>query len=125
MKVRILLCTFAFSIASLALALDPAKSVPSSFHGKWSEKIDDCKQQESEGDLTLSSNKMAFYASGGSVKKVFVNNPLDIIVVANLSGEGETWLSNIHLRLSHDKTSLVDISYKEPFIRYRCLGHSP
>ena len=124
MKVQPILFTLAFAISSSALAVEPVKSIPSSFQGTWNTKIANCKTHEGDGNLTLSSNEVAFYESDGLVKKVFVNSPLDIIVVAELSGEGDTWLSNIHLRLSPDKTSLIDVSNEKPLVRYRCPGHS-
>jgi hypothetical protein len=58
------------------------------------------------------------------VKKVIVNGPLDIVIVAEISGEGDTWQSDIHLRLSPDKNSLTDVSNERPLVRYRCPGPS-
>lgn len=124
MKIYPFLLSLAFAISNPALAVEQVKSIPSSFHGTWNTKIDDCKTHKGDGSLTLSNNKVTFYESDGTVKKVIVNNPLDIIVVTELSGEGYTWQSNVHLRLSADKTSLTDVSNDKRLVRYRCSGNA-
>lgn len=119
MNVKAILTTLLFSMSSLALAVDSVRTIPPAFHGKWSEKIEDCTQ-DGEGNLTVSRKALAGYENYGTVKKVTVNGPLDIVVFAKNAGEGETWESTRRFRLSPDKKLLMDITYKEPNVLLRC-----
>lgn len=120
MKLNPIFFMLAFAISCRVDAVETVKSVPSAFHGTWNTKTEYCKTHKGDGNLKLSSNEVEFYESAGSVQNVTVNSPLDIIVAVELSGEGDTWLSNVHFRLSADNTSLVDISNDQPVVRLRC-----
>lgn len=41
-------------------------------------------------------------------------------LIAELSGEGERWLSLAHFRLSDDQKTLTDLTRDPETVRYRC-----
>jgi len=52
---------------------------------------------------------------------VVTNGPREIMLIAELSGEGETWLGNSHFTLSADGNALPAVDHTgKPFVRYRC-----
>ena len=64
-------------------------------------------------------------ASIGPVRAVIIEDALQAVVIAHLRGEGETWLSHPHFRLSDDMNTLTDVLEQGNVIRHRCPGKSP
>jgi len=97
-----------------------ASSVRRPFRGEWDTAPAACESGESDGHLSLSATRIAFYESIGPVTSVRLQGPLDIVVDAQMSGEGETWLAHYHFRLSRDKRSLSLLDEGQPVVYQRC-----
>ncbi len=104
-----------------ATAADQQQTIPARFQGKWDFNLESCGSRVSEGRLVIHADRIQFYESGGSVEKVVTHDNFDLELTIELSGEGETWISERYFRLSDDQESLTDITNGNPgFVRYRC-----
>ena len=104
-----------------ATAADQQQTIPTRFQGKWDFNLESCSSRVSEGRLVIGANRIQFYESGGSVRDVVTRGNFDLELSIELSGEGETWISDQYFRLSDDRKSLTDITRGNPgFVRYRC-----
>jgi hypothetical protein len=105
-----------------ATAAAQQQTIPAQFQGKWDLDLESCNSPvRPEGRLDISADRVRFYESGGSVRSVVTHSNSDIELSIELSGEGETWISDTYFRLSDDQKSLTDITNGEPgFVRYRC-----
>jgi len=101
-------------------AVGRVASVPRQFTGEWDTVLAACESREGDGHLTLSATQVWFYESIGPVQSVRVLGPLDIVVDAQMSGEGERWLAHYHFRLSRDKRSLRLLDEGQPVVHHRC-----
>jgi hypothetical protein len=93
-------------VTSGAVAAERVTKVPQAFLGRW------CNA-DSESLLEIKSNEISFYESQGPIKAVVARGNSEIALIAELSGEGEAWLSN-------DKKQLIDPTTKPPYVRRRC-----
>jgi hypothetical protein len=118
-----------FALAILAggdaVAVQQVSEVPSGFHGYWEPDINLCGTARGDGRLTVSQNELHFHESIGPVKAVLIESPRDAIVIAQLRGEGESWLAQHHFRLSEDLNTLTLVLERGNVIRHRCPGKSP
>lgn len=87
--------------------------VPDAFAGKW------CGG-DLETRLEIKSNSIAFYESKGPIKTITLNGDNEMVLVAQLSGEGEKWMHTAKFRLSKDGKQLIDADTKPPLVRRRC-----
>lgn len=102
-------------------AEDQQQTIPEPFRGKWDFNLESCSSRGSEGRLIISAGRVEFYESIGSVRSVVTHGNSDLELTMELSGEGETWISNYYFRLSDDQKSLTDLTNGNPgFVRYRC-----
>ena len=115
------------SLLALVLASVPAaaaelhKAVPARFLGEWNSEVEHCGTGLNDSRLRISTNRIRFYESGGPIRAVVTQGEFDLAVIAELSGEGQVWLSYRHFRLSADHTYLIDVTDDETgMIRYRC-----
>jgi hypothetical protein len=96
-------------------------AIPRPFTGEWNAVLASCEGREGDGHVTVSTTQLSFYESSGAVSAVRVLGPLDIVVDAEMAGEGETWLDHLHFRLSSDKRSLTVLGMgAQPWVLYRC-----
>ena len=100
-------------IAVSAVAAERVAKVPQEFVGRW------CNAA-SESLLEIKGNEISFYESQGPIKAIVVNGESEIALIAELSGEGETWLATAQFELSKDKKQLIDPTTKPPYVRRRC-----
>jgi hypothetical protein len=113
-----LLCLFASCQIG---AVGRVASIPRPFTGEWNAVLASCEGREGDGHVTLSAAQLSFYESVGSVSSVRVLGPLDIVVDAEMAGEGQTWLDHLHFRLSSDKRSLTVLGMgPQPWVLHRC-----
>ncbi len=97
------------------------QTVPERFRGEWNSERADCGVRENDSTLTISANQMDLYESSGPVLGVFSNDPREVLIVANISGEGETSISTFRFSVSADGNRLTYFNEVEPpFERYRC-----
>ena len=116
-------------VLAIALAAPlPASSngdvdVPARFVGNWAGSRASCGSDADDLVLRLTSRHITYWESGGPIRAVIVRGD-EIALIAELSGEGETWLSAIKFELSPDGRMLVDrISMPgKEVVRYRCSG---
>lgn len=109
-------------VALPALASDVLTTIPAQFLGTWTSSLEKCGSYGDDSMLRLESEHISYWESSGSVKTVVVRENNEIAMIAELSGEGETWLGTLQLKLSPDGSSLID-EYTVPgeqIVRYRC-----
>ncbi len=105
----------------IATAAPQQQTIPAQFRGKWDWDLESCSSRASEGKLIISADRVEFYESEGSVRSVVAHGNSDLELSIELSGEGETWISDKYFRLSDDQKSLTDLTNGKPgFVRYRC-----
>jgi len=112
-----LLCLFASGRIESA---DRVAAIPRLFTGEWNAVLASCEGREGDGHVTLSARQLSFYENAGSVSSVRILGPLDIVVDAEMAGEGQTWLDHLHFRLSSDKHSLTLLGMGQPWLLHRC-----
>ncbi len=114
------LALFMLFCACAATAAERQDVVPSPFQGEWNANLEHCGTDLNDSPLKLSVDRIRFYESGGPIRAVVTQGELEVALIAELSGEGETWLSYWHFRLSADHTDLTDVTDDSEFVRYRC-----
>jgi hypothetical protein len=116
-------------LLALALATQaPATSdsdvtVPARFVGNWAGGPAFCGSDADDLVLRLTSRHISYWESAGEIRAAVVRGD-EIALIAELSGEGKTWLSAIKFELSPDGRMLIDrvsVPGKE-VVRYRCSG---
>ncbi|WP_299405930.1 hypothetical protein [Acaryochloris sp. IP29b_bin.148] len=70
--------------------------------------------------LEIAPQKIQFYESQGPVQEVVSDGQTTLKVKVELSGEGETWLSEREFQLSEDQNTLTAIDGDNTLVRYRC-----
>ncbi len=112
----------AIALATPAPVLsDGAAAVPERFVGTWSGSPTSCDSDADDLVLRLSSHHISYWESDGPIRAVVVRGN-EIALIAELSGEGETWLNTAMFKLSQNGRTLTDnisIPGKE-VVRYRC-----
>jgi hypothetical protein len=114
--ITILILFFSATVASA----ESHKVVPNQFIGEWHANLKYCGTDLSDSRLIISPNKIRFFESVGPVLAVVTQGKSTVIIVMELSGEGETWLSSKHFSLSADQSTLTDTTDDLNFVRYRC-----
>jgi len=108
-------------LSSPTIAADVVKQVPGQFLGEWNSNLKDCGKHSDDSTLEIHPTSITLYESGGPLKAIVVNGKFEIAMIAELSGEGETWLTTLQFQLSADKKKLT--ATKVPgteVVRYRC-----
>ena len=100
-------------VAGGAVAAERVARVPQAFQGRW------CNAA-TESLLEIKGDEISYYESQGPIKAVVKNGDGEIALIAELSGEGETWLATAQFELSKDKKQLIDPTTKPPYVRRRC-----
>ena len=69
----------------------------------------------------ISAHRITFSESGGLIRAVVTRGKFELALIAEPSGEGETWLSYSYFRLARDHASITSVNDGEPgLVRYRC-----
>lgn len=98
----------------------PYQEVPQAFQGVWQADLEQCGSQVSETRLEISPKQIQFYESQGPIQEVVSDGQTTLKVKVELSGEGETWLTEREFQLSDDQNTLTAIGGDTPLVRYRC-----
>jgi len=114
-------------VLALALAVSvPASSasdvtVPTRFVGNWAGSPESCGSDADDLVLRLAPRHISYWESAGPIRAAVVRGD-EIALIAELSGEGETWLSAIKFELSPDGRMLIDRASVpgNEVVRYRC-----
>jgi len=102
--------------------------IPDSFRGKWSLGDGSCKQEISDGYLTISADGLQYWESQGRPILIQKASPKLILVSLDMSGEGETWKSLSAFNLI-DENSMTrqdaDFDQLVPYKRCKNRGGKP
>jgi hypothetical protein len=115
-----LLSLFMALCAGAAIAAQRQEAVPAPFVGEWVADLKRCGTDRDDSRLRLDADRIRFHESGGPIKAVVTRGELELALIAEMSGEGETWLACHRFRLSADRERLIDATGEAEFARYRC-----
>ncbi len=88
--------------------------VPDQFLGTWAANAAHCATKSTESKLVISDKQIAFYESHGPILSVVSDGALELALILELSGEGQTWVETKQFRLSEDRRTLTDVTCKPP-----------
>ena len=108
-----------FCAAVPVLGADLLVRVPVQFQGRWDANVHLCGRG-GDSQLEIRANEISFFESAGPIKAIVAQGTNDLALIAELSGEGQTYLSARHFQLSEDEQELADISNPTHFVRHRC-----
>ena len=109
--------------AGTATAAERQATVPIRFQGEWVSDLKYCGGRGfDDSRLTIGAERIQYYESGGPIKAVVTQGELELALISEQSGEGETSLTCSHFRLADDDRSLIDAAdvTGERNARYRC-----
>jgi len=116
------LAGFLLALSTFGLnAAERVDSVPTRFLGEWSAGTRACGAGWDDSMLVIKPRHITYWGSAGPIKAVVTRGPREIMLISELSGEGETWLGASHFTLSADGNALTSVDRADkPFVRYRC-----
>lgn len=116
------LITSVFIVASgSVVAAEPVESMPTQFIGKWNAVVTDCGTGNNDSALEIKANHISYWESDGPIKAIVAHGRYEVALIAELSGEGETWLTTAQFKLSPGEDRLTSTSIPgSEFVRYRC-----
>ena len=96
--------------------------VPDPFVGYWAGSLDSCGSDTDNLRLYIDRHHISYWESEGPIKAVVVRGNNEIALIAELSGEGETWLATARFELSPDGKRLIDSTSVtgEDVVRHKC-----
>jgi len=97
-------------LAGAATAAETRDAIPEQFHGVWAGSESDCVLGFPDSILTIGARQMDFYASRSRVLSIAVDGEMELAVLLEASGEGESWLATRQFRLSPDGKELTDMT---------------
>lgn len=109
-------------MAALAITASTSetKTVPVAFRGEWNATLKDCGTGNNDSRLRITATTLRFYEGAGAVRAAFTQGPFEVLIVADMSGEGTTWLASHQFTLAGDGSYLSTWVDGARFIRYRC-----
>lgn len=99
-----------------------AEGIPEAFRGIYDENEEGCGRP-SEYRLTVGAGELRFHESIGTVRRVKVESPTRIEVLADYQGEGESWQNLRTLEL--DGKRLTISGEGTEIVRERCPDRTP
>lgn len=101
---------------------NPVQAVPEQFLGSWGTSLADCGGEADEASLHIEAGRISYHGGSGPLRAVVVHGKKEVAWVAELTGDGQTWLDASAFVLSADGDQLTQRSGTdgEPFIRVRC-----
>ncbi len=104
------------------LAGNTAAAVPDSFIGHWAGSATSCDSDADDLILRIGARRISYWESEGPIKAVVTHGDNEIALIAELSGEGETWLATARFKLSSDGRKLIDDTTVpgQEIVRYKC-----
>lgn len=108
------------------LAVTSGATVPDRFVGYWAGSPESCGSDTDDLVLRIAPRHISYWDSEGPIKAVVVHGDVEIALISELSGEGETWLSTAKFKLSKDGRTLIDSATLpgHEVVRYKCSGSS-
>lgn len=115
------LLTLMLMVSMPVAAAEPAGSMPVRFQGEWAAGPAYCGSEIDDTAIAIRANRIIYWESDGPIKAVVVNGKNEVALIAELSGEGDTWLATAQFKLSDDGDRLTSISDSgREIVRYRC-----
>jgi hypothetical protein len=109
------------AMANPAIAAEVMDGVPAQFQGGWNSVPAHCGTSKNDSALRIEKDHIYFWESDGPILAVVAHGKHEIAIIVELSGEGQTWLSTAHFKLSPAQDRLVYASTPgEDFVRHRC-----
>lgn len=93
--------------------------IPDSWVGEWNARLEDCGTGNNDSRLRIERERVLFYENGGMVRGAFLRGPFEIVIVLDMSGEGQTWIDSHHFVMSASG-NYIRTAGDEPLVRYRC-----
>jgi hypothetical protein len=93
--------------------------IPDPWLGEWNENLEDCGTGNNDSRLRIEANRVLFYEGGGMVRGAFLHGPFEIVVVLDMTGEGQTWIAAHHFIMSASG-HYISTDGDDPLVRYRC-----
>ena len=109
-------------VAGVASAAEKQQAVPTRFRGEWNSSLKQCGTDLNDSRLRISANRVRFYESSGPIRAVVTEGEFGLAMISELTGEGQTWLSYHHFKLSANRAYMTDITNDAKLVRYRCPG---
>jgi hypothetical protein len=106
-------------LVSLDGAAQPQQKIPRAYQGEWNMLVKDCGTSRNDSALRLHGNKVSYFESTGKVRAA-VARDRELVLIAELKGEGETRLHAAHFQLAPDGRTLTDVMSTPALVRYRC-----
>lgn len=111
--------------AGPAAGAERLERIPPAFQGTWRSEPAPCRATVSdESQLRIDADSLRFHESSGRVVSVVQRGLHQIGVIAELSGEGESWLhvSRLTLEPSGDRLAVEVAGAAGVLTRFRCSG---
>lgn len=93
--------------------------IPDPWIGEWNERLEDCGTANNDSRLRIERDRVFFYESGGIVRGAFLHGPFEIVIVLDMSGEGQTWIDAHHFVMSASG-NYIRTAGDDALVRYRC-----
>ena len=106
-------------LVSLDGAAQPQQKIPRAYQGEWNMHAKDCGTARNDSTLRLQGNRVTYFESTGPVRAA-VARERELVLIAELKGEGETRLHAAHFQLAPDGRTLTDVMSTPALVRYRC-----
>ncbi|KAK0361244.1 hypothetical protein LTR94_024117 [Friedmanniomyces endolithicus] len=85
------------------------RTVPERFRGEWNSNPADCGTPDNDSIVVIAADRIDFYESSGRVRGAFLDGANEVLVVVEISGEGETSTTAIRFSLSPDGDRLTEL----------------
>ena len=119
-------------IATLSLPISTEVSsvstaVPERFIGHWTSRLASCDSGTDDLVLRISAHHIQYWESDGPIRAVVERGGNELALIAELSGEEQTWLHTARFELSAEGDRLIDRTTipGEEVVRYRCPDAVP
>ena len=97
-----------------------ANAIPITLQGRWTGTNERCGDRAAAQALELTAASLIFHESVGTVQRVTREGEGRLAVVANFTGEGESWTRTLMLRPSTDGQQLTITNDGTAIVRKRC-----
>lgn len=104
-----------------------AAAVPEQFIGQWASRLASCDSGADDLVVRIAARHIQYWESDGPIRAVVERGGRELALIAELSGEGQTWLHATKLELSAEGDRLIDRTTipGKGIVRYRCPDAAP
>ncbi|MDI1294597.1 MAG: hypothetical protein PSY12_01690 [bacterium] len=98
----------------------PSDAIPTAIQGNWTGTADRCGDRASALELTITATQLVFHESVGLAKTVTARADGGLSIVADFTGEGQSWTRTLVLTPSADGQQLTIANDGASVTRKRC-----